>query len=256
MSSDAVAASPTETGSPVTSTGPRESRLKYAVAIGGPFVLAIGYLWGVVYHSIRTEAWGFRSYSPDLSTPDVYVQAFLAFSSVVRHPWAWLESLSFWIVIAVVLVTVAIGCFGAWVKPSPRMGRFRAWLLAWARRMAVHPGFRIVEGGVNALASLLVVPGLLLMLSVGLAMLITPPYLAAHADARRAWQDRAFQHWDRVTWSDDDGQKRSGFVHSCMSDDCALLDESGQAFVVARDKVGSRSNQAAAKFRVARPSAE
>lgn len=220
--------------------GVTDSKMKTALVIGGPVLLAVGYLWGVVYHDVRMGVWGFRSYAISLSPQDVYIQAFLAAMSVLHRPVEWLNALPLWLSLVVLFVTVAVGCLIGWLSMSPRLLRWRDRWRARIPTQLPERWQRTLMGGAQALGTVLFWPVVLLMTSVLAAFAIAPPYFAARADASRDWDDRAFEKWDQATWITSEGEKRIGYVHSCSDAECALLDSEGDPYTVARDQVGDR----------------
>lgn len=222
----------------------REARLKYLVALAGPLLLAAGYLWGVIYHSVRVQQWGFHSYAPALSTPDVYVQAFWALSSVFKRWTAWLAEMPWANIVVMVMMVLVAGLGLAWWKHSRTAARTPAVTMDANQRAAdawSWPWLGL-SYGVRVLAFM---PMSFLVLSMLSIVALSPPYFAAEADAKRAWVDLSFTEWDQATWTTDTGEKRSGYVHSCSIEECALLDAEGFAYVVPRDRVGARTNRSA-----------
>jgi hypothetical protein len=102
-----------------------DSKTKMALAIAGPVLLAVAYLWGVVYHDVRMAGWGFGSFAVSLSPQEVYMQAFVAAMSVIRRPMDWLNALPLSLSLAFMAGTMVVGGFVGWLSMSPRLIRWR-----------------------------------------------------------------------------------------------------------------------------------
>jgi hypothetical protein len=207
--------------------------------IVGSIVLAVGYLWGVVFSETRMQGWGFRSYPVSYAPQEVYMQAFQAVISAIRLPMDWLNATPFWMALGVLLGAIVIGGLFGLLSLSARLQAGRSWLRAKLPNLNAR-GRRVAEGSLAGLGMLMFWPFVLFALMVVIIFLIAPPYFAARAEAERGWKERAYEKWDRTTWTTSDGKTHEGFVHSCSDNECAILDASQHAVVVARERVGDR----------------
>lgn len=215
-------------------------RLRAIIALVGPFALALGYLWGVIYQDVRMEAWGFHSYAVPLAPAEVYVQAFLAISSMAQRPVEWLSGFPLWSMAATVVGVLLLGGLVGGLVSTQWWRQVRARRRSTSSPKPPHPA---LIGALTGLWALLIIPLMLSLLSAVVVSIVAPPLYAARADAERAWKQRSFEKWDKATWTSSDGQQLTGYVHSCMGDVCALLTADGRAHIVARERVGDRTNR-------------
>lgn len=211
-------------------------KVRLAWSVAAPVLLVMAYLWGVVYTDTRLIEWGFRSYDQQLSPPELYIKAFWAGIGMVTYPLDWINSLSFATVMTTLASLFAVGVAGGLLTSS---SRWKAWRQRKSAPAPLPERWRHVMGsGIGTVVAVAVWPVVLIMLSVVMFFALGPPFLVAKADAAREWENKEYEAWNRATWTTDAGDKRRVYVHSCVDGTCAILDEAGDAYVVARERVG------------------
>lgn len=216
---------------------------KLAWAIAGSVLLLMAYLWGDAYGDLRIDGWGWGSYDPKPDPPDVYVQAFHAGFGFIRLPMDWFNTVPFWTALAVLLGVFLVGAGLGWLSLSRGLLAWRKRILAKLPLTMSARWHRAMTWGVSALGAVLFWPAVLTLLVAVLFLAIAPPYLAAKADAARAWKEEHYKKWDQATWTTDSGEKRQVWVHSCNEGFCAILDENRDPFTVSEERVGDRKGR-------------
>lgn len=230
--------------------GDNASTFRLSLALMAPLLLAVGYLWGVIYRDTRVESWGFHSYAMSMSPQEVYIQAFNAGESVLRWPREWVDATPRWIIYFVLTPGVLVIALLGSTRFGDAIVRWRDRWRERPRRVISERARRAAQWGFHALGVILFWPILLYGSGAVMVFLIAPPLYAAKADAARGWEMADYKKWDTAVWTTSDGEKREGFVYGCNDVDCAILQGDGQAYVVPRGQVSERKGRLFQRARI------
>lgn len=210
------------------------------LALTGPVLAAIGYLWGVVYSNTYLSALGFGSHMQSLSIHEAYVWAYYAGMSVFYRPFKWLTTLPDGVILVSLVLPMSLAALVGWLWDGHRAKTTGQSLSAWVRRWVTPRGRRAISWSLQAGLAVLAPPYAVIFVAAVITMSIAAPYWAAKADVADVWAERRFERWNRATWTTDDGETRTAYVYVCWERECGLLDDSGQSFLVPVERVGVR----------------
>lgn len=206
----------------------------------------VAFTWGAIYYQTRLEMWGLPASLFPLSPQHTYLQAIMPASTAATAPITWMDNtLGYWFPV----------CFLAVIGLTAVAARVYSWsgLEAWlATRAQPRPReLSDVDKRMVRWSSwpLMTVVGWLagsMAVAAVTVVLVAPPYLAARHDGERAWARKDYLTWPEVTWTDQNGQVRQGFLHGCAGPWCGIVDPEGAEVVdVARTKRITKKRNAA-----------
>lgn len=188
------------------------------------------FTWGAIYHQTRPEIWGLPPSLFPLSTQHTYLQAIFPASTAATAPFTWANNtLGYWFAVLIVLV---IG--GAILAARFYTG---SRLEAWSARQQQRPRElsarqqRMVRWGLWPFVAISVILGASFAAGMSIVLLVGPPLLSAQIDGERAWAQQEYLAWPAVTWTDENGQIRHGFLNTCASPWCAVVNAEGAEVV-------------------------
>ncbi len=191
----------------------------------------VAFTWGAIYYQTRLEMWGLPSSLFPLSPQHTYLQAIMPATTLATAPTIWADStLGYWF-FAVLLAILGIPALAA---------RFYTWcgLEAWlAARKPPQPrelsdvDKRMIRWSSWPLMTFVGWLAASVMIGILILVLVGPPCFAALHDGKRAWERKDYLTWPEVTWIDENGQARQGFLCSCAGSWCGIVNTDGAEVV-------------------------
>lgn len=191
----------------------------------------VAFTWGTVYHQTRLEIWGLPTSLFPLSSQMTYLEAVMPASTAATAPVTWADAVfGSWLSLLIVAI-ISATMLASYLYTGSRL---ETWLET--RRAALPRELSSTEKRMIRWASwpFLIITGplaLSLAVTLILLLLIAPPYFAARHDGERAWLQQEYLTWPEVTWADENGQLRKGYLARCSSPWCGIVTAEGAEVV-------------------------